>query len=151
MTFKNYLFKMSDKVEISSFFWKLSCITWCFSGNCLLRWCSAEAKPWEGVLCFAGTDAFRGCMMSGESINGTPQTMRGRSCITTLCNALLSSLLCNTSCFFNGLHSVERNWYPGWFHWLVMLWQGLVVSAGSSHGYWLVFSVSYWTGLMVSW
>lgn len=89
MTFINYLFKMSDKVEISGFFWKLSCITWCFSGNCLLRWCFAEAKPREGVWCFAGTDTFRGCMMSGQSINGTLQTMRGRSCITTLCNALL--------------------------------------------------------------
>lgn len=103
---------MSDKVEISSFFWKLGCSTWCFSGNCLLRGCFTEADTQQGMRCFAEAETFRDCMVFGESINGTPQTVRWCFCITTLCDALLVFTSCATfrwSLFFNGLHFVERN------------------------------------------
>ena len=72
------------------FLWKLSCETiFCWS-----------KYPWGG------------CMMFEKSINGTPQTVKGRSCIGTRCSALL---------VFAGLHFVEGNtprnfsWYSGWF------------------------------------
>ena len=33
------------------FLWELSCVTCCFSGSCLVRWCFAEVDAWESRVC----------------------------------------------------------------------------------------------------
>jgi len=135
--------------------WKLSCVTCCFSGNCLLRGCFAEACMWEGLWCFAGVEAWEDRVhdfwkeYKWNSINSERLFLH---CDAVQCFAGFTSLL-----VFSGLHFVERNapknfsWYSSWFWPVLLIWWSLEISAGSCLCYWFVFGVWYWTGLLVSW
>lgn len=42
------------------FLGKPSCVTWCFSGRCLVRGCFAEVDTWKSMWCFAEADTWEG-------------------------------------------------------------------------------------------
>ena len=81
--------------------WRLSCVTWRFSGS------SSERM-------FCWSRHVRGCVMFGKRLRRTQQTEQG-SCIGSPCNTLLSSPI------FACYDSVERHepkyfsWYSGCF------------------------------------
>ena len=121
--------------------WRLSCVTCCFSGSCLVRGCFAEADTGEAVLlrthmwCFSGSclvrghvvfcwsRCLRGCLLLRKNINTTlpredalalvlcSASLVFAAALALVCLALCWSLLIFVCCDF-----AERN-TPQNFSW----------------------------------
>lgn len=134
------------------FLWKLGCVHMMF---CWKRSCERMfygSRHVRVCMMFCWNRRLRGCMAFRKSINRTPQTLRGCSCIAMSGSTLL---------VFTGLHFVERNSPKSFsryssqclpFLLTLQIQRSLAISAGSSCCcYWFMFGVCYWTGLLVSW